>query len=68
MFRSDILAILDLDALKKFAGIDTVEKMTGTIRTDFTAAGSLKSIISDSALMALNFVAERSFPLHQCRH
>jgi hypothetical protein len=60
-FTSSVYAKLDLKALKEFAGIDTLEKLSGFILSDFSASGNLREIRKDSSLRALNFIKKGSF-------
>jgi hypothetical protein len=61
IFRSELHAIIDLEALKDFAAIDTIEQMGGIIRSDFTASGSLKQLTADSAAIGLDFLESGTF-------
>jgi hypothetical protein len=60
-FQSSLHAIIDLQALKEFAGIDSIEKMTGIIRSDIKAVGNLKRITADSSAIALDFLENGIF-------
>jgi len=60
-FQSRLHAIIDLQALKEFAGIDSIEKMTGIIRSEIKAAGNLKRITADSSAIALDFIENGIF-------
>jgi hypothetical protein len=60
LFRADVQANLDLEALKKFALLDTMESMTGFIRSDMRASGSLKQL-SDSSFRALDVLETGTF-------
>jgi hypothetical protein len=61
LFQVTAHAILDLKPLKDFAGFDTLENVTGIIRSDFIAAGSLKRLSADSAGYRLNFLKSGTF-------
>lgn len=41
-FRAQVHSLVDLDALVAFTGIDTLERLTGLIQSDFIASGSLR--------------------------
>jgi hypothetical protein len=60
-FRSALHAVLDLKALKDFAGIDTIENMEGMIRSDFVAAGNLNRFSADTAATVLYFLESGTF-------
>ncbi|MBN1143685.1 MAG: hypothetical protein JXA72_04655 [Bacteroidales bacterium] len=60
-FAADVSSLVDLKALKEFAGIDSVEMMEGMIRSDFVASGNLKEFSADSALLALNYIKSGVF-------
>jgi hypothetical protein len=61
LFRAEVHALLDMEALKDFAGLDTVEKMTGIIRSDFMAAGNMKQFSANSAATGLDFLESGTF-------
>lgn len=60
-FSADVRSLIDLKALKEFAGMDSIEKMEGLIRSDFVASGSLKQFSADSAMLALNYIKSGVF-------
>jgi len=61
LFHSEVRAIIDLEALKDFAGIDTVEQMVGIIRSDFMVAGNLKRTSADLAAIGLDLLKSGTF-------
>jgi hypothetical protein len=61
LFQTEVHAVLDLEALKAFAGIDTIEKMYGIVRSDFIAAGELKRLSVDSTAIGLDFLKSGTF-------
>ncbi len=61
MFTSEVHAMVDLEALNDFAAIDTIEKLNGSLRSDFTVSGSLRKLSRDSALTALSFLQNGIF-------
>jgi hypothetical protein len=60
LFRADVHAALDLEAIKKFAGPDTVESMKGLILSDFSIAGSFENF-SLSPAQALDILEKGTF-------
>ncbi len=60
-FTADVRSLVDLRALKEFAGMDSVERMDGFIRSNFIAAGNLKQFSADSLLLGLNCIKSGVF-------
>lgn len=59
-FRADLQANLDLEALKEFAVLDTLESMTGFVQSDISVAGSLRQF-ADSSFRALDLLNKGIF-------
>lgn len=60
-FRADVHGNIDLEALKNFAGLDTIQNLTGFVNSDFTAAGDLKKLSGDSTTTLLDFLEKGTF-------
>lgn len=60
VFRTEIQSSLDLEALREFLALDTVETMKGMIRSDFSASGSFKQF-GDSSVSGLDYLDKGTF-------
>lgn len=61
LFGALIQGDIDLEALKSFVGMDTLEYLTGMVSTEFTVAGKLRQLLADSSVTALDFIEKGTF-------